>query len=63
MQEGKLVAVGGYDGTSTTTAVESYDFSAGTWSPVGSLPTPRSAICAAVVPASAVEQRLAQDQH
>ena len=58
VQEGKLVAVGGYDGISTTAAVESYDFSVGTWSPVGSLPIPRSAICTAVVPASAVEQGL-----
>ena len=58
MQEGKLVAVGGYDGPSTTADVQSFDFSVGTWSSVSSLPTPRSATWTAVVPAAAVEQSL-----
>ncbi len=39
--DGKIIAVGGYNGTGNPAAVESYDPATDTWSTMASLPTPR----------------------
>lgn len=39
--DGKIIAIGGYDGTTNPAAVEAYDPATDTWSTMASLPSPR----------------------
>ena len=48
--DGKLVAAGGYDGMGVTDVVEVYHPESDQWQEVNSLPTPKSALSAVVVP-------------
>ncbi|MDN5940760.1 MAG: hypothetical protein L0H94_02665 [Nitrospira sp.] len=47
--EGKLYAIGGYDGKSNSAAVEVYDPARNLWGPCAPLPTPRDHLAAATV--------------
>ena len=46
---GKLMAIGGYDGAGNSTAVEEYDPASNSWTPRAALPTPRDHLAAAAV--------------
>jgi N-acetylneuraminic acid mutarotase len=47
VQDGKLYAIGGYDGTANSAAVEVYDPARNTWTPRAPLPTPRDHLASA----------------
>ena len=49
VQEGKLYAIGGYDGKANSAAVEIYDPVRNSWAPRASLPTPRDHLASATV--------------
>ena len=55
---GRLFAIGGYEGSTTTAYVEALDLETGVWSLVGTLPSSRSALSSCVVPAAAVQDQL-----
>lgn len=47
--DGKIIAIGGYDGSGNPAAVESYDPATDTWSTLASLPTPRDHLAVVVL--------------
>ena len=47
--QGRLVVIGGYQGTETTSKVEVLDMSSNTWEEVGEMSTSRSALSSGVV--------------
>jgi hypothetical protein len=46
--DGRIYAIGGWDGSSALGVVEAYDPSTNTWASVPALPTPRYGLAAAV---------------
>ena len=56
--QGRLVAVGGYQGTEITSRVEVLDMNKDTWEEVGGLSTSRSALASAVVNFNSLEEEV-----
>ncbi len=65
VHEGKLYAIGGYDGTANSAAVEVYDPARNLWTSRASLPTPRDHLASAAVSGKlyAIGGRLKGDYH